>query len=445
MVRVPALVWIGLLIGVGLSAMPAFAGEDDAGRAFREGVVAFQGGDLQRSRVLLEQAAAMGYSTSALHYNLGVVYYRLERYDRAETEFERLLDTPHRDLARYNLGLIAKATGRTEQADRLFHEVANTAAEQKLRELARRQLDLQQRPVDDPMSWLLFASAGLGYEENLSLLPDTAPSEDNDTYHELVFYTRGPLADLDANPGTTSRIEAQASYYQRHYHHDRPYNTDALKGGLSWYADKGNVSRRIGVDQVYFWADSASRETHTGLYGDWRWSACTAGVSGRCQLTAEVTRVHPYEGYEAYRGMQYNATGQYRTGLGDWQGSISYELELNDRANFSTDTQYVDVSPSRHRFELGVDYAASRSLLVGGELAYRLSRYNDAYRFPVGSTFESGHRSDDRYAASLQMEYAFLSAWSVVFDATYERNESSLSQYSYDNRSYQLTLSYFLP
>ncbi|BES69815.1 hypothetical protein RE428_08330 [Marinobacter nanhaiticus D15-8W] len=434
-----------MLVGASLLASPAFAEQEDAGKTFREGVIAFQGGDLQRSRELLEQAAAMGYAASALHYNLGVVYYRLERYGRAETAFERLLDTPHRDLARYNLGLIAKATGRAARADRLFLEVANTATESNLRVLARRQLDLQKGPVDHATSWLLFASAGLGYEENLSLLPDTAASEDNDTYHELVLYTRGPLMNLDADMGSESRIEAQASYYQRHYHHDRPYNTDALKGGVSWYVDDGNASRRVGVDQVYFWADSASRETHTGLYGDWRWGTCTTGVSGRCQLKAEITRVHPFEGYEAYRGMRYNALGRYRADWGDWRGSASYELELNAREDFSTYTQYVDVSPARHKFELGVDYVATRNLLVGGALEYRLSRYEDAYRFPAGSTFESGERSDDRYAASLQMEYAFLAAWSVVLDATYERNESSLSQYSYENRSYQLTLSYFLP
>ena len=59
---------------------------------FRQGIVASKQGNHTEALTAFEQAKAKGLDSAALHYNLGVSYFRLGRYQEAEQAFLRLVD-----------------------------------------------------------------------------------------------------------------------------------------------------------------------------------------------------------------------------------------------------------------------------------------------------------------------------------------------------------------
>ncbi|WP_148312763.1 tetratricopeptide repeat protein [Marinobacter similis] len=160
-----------------------------AKQQMRAGITAFQNNNLEQARKLLE-AAATKLDSRALTYNLGVLYYKLGEYDLAENEFRQLLDTKQHGLAFYNLGLVALAQDNPRKARSAFRNAAIEGAEDKLGKLARAQLkDLGEIPP--PSQWQGLISLAGGYEENIGLFPDTAPSSVDDTFLESVGVVSG--------------------------------------------------------------------------------------------------------------------------------------------------------------------------------------------------------------------------------------------------------------
>jgi len=115
---VAVLIRLVLLTGVlSIMSVPVVTAEPMSPKEqFIAGVEAFKKGELERSRELLVAAWNQGVDTTALHYNLAVVHFKLGDHQRAEAHFGRLLDTEHRDLALYNLGLVARADDRESKA-----------------------------------------------------------------------------------------------------------------------------------------------------------------------------------------------------------------------------------------------------------------------------------------------------------------------------------------
>ena len=80
---------------------------DPADRYFEIGVRAAQKQQYQVALKAFVQAKSAGLDSPELHYNLGVVYYKLERFDKAASNFKRLIQNPeYSAVAFYNLGLV---------------------------------------------------------------------------------------------------------------------------------------------------------------------------------------------------------------------------------------------------------------------------------------------------------------------------------------------------
>ena len=79
---------------------------------------------------------------TALHYNLGVTYYKLQQYEKAREEFETLTKDPKSaTLAHYNIGMVALAQGQKSAARRQFQMASRKAMDEKLRALADERLE----------------------------------------------------------------------------------------------------------------------------------------------------------------------------------------------------------------------------------------------------------------------------------------------------------------
>lgn len=441
---------IGLLLCVALAPLPVLAegsssAQEDGRQPLQAGIAAFNRGDLEQARSLLEAASAHGLDSSALHYNLGVVYYRLELYELSREQFQTLLGTSHEDLARYNLGLVAQAQGGHDQEARSwFQKVAENAQQKKLRRLARLQLQsgaIASAPA--PRSWLGFAALTTGYEDNLALLPDSAASDQSDSFSELVLAGQGPVLELADSASATNTLHLSGSLLRRHYHTESDFSSDAARLGLAWVSRGSLVRREIGLQQSYFRVGADSRELHSSLVLRYRRDHCGGDVSGsRCKLSLTASRVSPFSGFEAYEGMRYRARAGYRRDWNNWRASGRLGLEFNNRDDIRDGDQFVSVSPRRQEVSLGLDYLGWRTWTLGAELGYRYSDYPDAYRLASDPDRESGRRRDHRYSAELTADYVLSAAWTVTGLASYRENESSLKQYRYTNQVYQVSLEY---
>ncbi|WP_404367892.1 hypothetical protein [Marinobacter sp.] len=403
---------------------------------------AFNQGDLTRARLLLEQALSKGLESASLRYNLGVVYYRLELYDRSREQFRILLDTPHRDLALYNLGLISQAEEDHRQARDYFTEVAEHAEQEKLRKLALLQLEDQADTRVFPAPWSGFASLGPGYEDNLALLPDDAATDLSDTFNDGFVVAAGPLWELNGRADRADSINLSGSAFRRHYHSESDYSNDALQAAVSWVS-RGRTDRyQFGLQQSWFRIGGENREFHTTLDLKYRKAGCLGVAGGRCDLGANLSLVNPSDGFEAYEGTRYFFQGGYLYQWDQWEAHSRIRLEFNDRDDLRQGDQFISVSPRRQELEAGLDFHGFGQLSVGGWLGFRYSDYPDDYELLEASGVEAGRRTEQRYSVSLRSDYALSSQWSVSAEAIYRRNDSSLEQFTYDNYITQLSLGY---
>ncbi|TDT39434.1 tetratricopeptide repeat protein [Halospina denitrificans] len=401
---------------------------------FRAGVEAFQAGELKRSRALLEAAWEGGVDTTALHYNLGVVYYKLGEYQRAEAHFGRLLDTSQRDLALYNLGLVARADSRESKARAYFRQVAEEAERDALRRLAHSRLDTREekkapeKPAP-PLQGVVSLSAG--HEDNISRLPDTGPSQLSDSFSDALLALRGEL----------SALEVSAAAYRRHYHSESDYSADFGRLGLAWVNQSGERQTRIGLKQAYLRFGGESRQWQSTLEMDYRLNNCLTTASDRCTLNLEGTHITPYTGFSSREGERYRATASYKQRRNNWEGSLRYRAELNERKDLETDRIFISHSPRRHGLFSELAYQGFSQLSLGGEIGYRYSNYPDDFR--LGST-ASGHRWDHRYELGFTADWALGAAVRLKGEAIYTRNDSSLERFDYGSRRFQLSLRYRL-
>lgn len=422
----------------------AAASLDSARSMMKEGVAAFSEGDTTRARSLLEQALAQGLDSHPLRYNLGVLYYHLELYGLAREQFQKLVDTRHRGLALYNLGLIAQAEKNHLQARDYFGQVARQAEQEKLRRLARLQLEGQDTTVIFPRPWSGFLSLGMGYEHNLALLPDSAATDVSDTFNDLLLVATGPVWELGSRESRADSINLSGSAFRRHYHSEADYSNDAAQVGVSWVSRGGADTYQLGLQQSWFRVGGESREAHSTLEVRYREAGCLAIDTGRCSLRANVSWVSPSEDFAAYEGARYLLQGGYRYRWGEWRGHSRVRLELNDRQDLRQGEQFVSVSPRRQELEAGAEYLGFWPLSIGATVGLRYSDYPDAYELVAGPGLESGRRVDRRYSLSFTADYSLSANWLVSADVSYLANESSLDQYTYNNQVIQFSLDYLL-
>ena len=83
--------------------------------------------------------AAAGFDRPILHYNVGIVSYKLGEYESAEGSFRRAAANPDlAAIATYNLGLTYRRLGRLSDAGAAFRSAANASRNRELADLASR-------------------------------------------------------------------------------------------------------------------------------------------------------------------------------------------------------------------------------------------------------------------------------------------------------------------
>lgn len=325
-----------------------------------------------------------------------------------------------------------------------FRQVLDSAGQEKLRRLAARQLQsLTRHQPPAPTQWRGFASLSGGYESNLALRPDSVASDLSDGFTDLLLAGQGPVLVLDESRGPTEEIQLSASVYRRHYHAERDFSSDVAQLGVSWISRDELQRYEVGVEQRYFRVGGDSRESHTSMLLEYQRDHCASqGFDGRCRLSLTASYVRPFDGFEPYEGMRYQALASYLHRWSRWQASGHLGLAFNHRDDATEGDQYASLSPRRQEVGVALTYTGWAAWAVGGGLGYRYSDYPDPYRITPGADWESGRRVDHRYTAELTAEHALSGAWTVTAAASFRHNDSSLKQYRYDNRVYRIGVDY---
>lgn len=132
--RLLACCWIAL-------AATTVAAQPAGSALLQTGNTLFRSGQYAEARDRYEEALATGLDTPLLHYNLGVAYYRLGNFQKAELALMRAAEDPTlAALATYNLGLATLAAGWPEVAASRFESVASLTSDRRLIGLADRAL-----------------------------------------------------------------------------------------------------------------------------------------------------------------------------------------------------------------------------------------------------------------------------------------------------------------
>lgn len=126
---------------ISLSFIPFLAAGQAAAQSasalFAEGNALVRSGVYRTALLRYREAAAAGLDSPLLHYNLGVVNYKLGEFESAAEEFARAAADPGlASMATYNRGLAQRASGDSTAAEQAFAAVAETADERELRRLA---------------------------------------------------------------------------------------------------------------------------------------------------------------------------------------------------------------------------------------------------------------------------------------------------------------------
>lgn len=415
-----------------LATTPALAATDTttAREQMRAGIAAFQNNDLERARQLLE-AAATQLDSRALTYNLGVLYYQLGEYPLAERMFRQLLDTKQRGLAFYNIGLVALAQDNPRKARIAFRNAAAIAsAEDNLGKLARAQLD-KLGELPPPSQWLALLSVAGGYEENIGLFPDTAPSSLDDSFIESVNVVSG-------YPWRSGRdaLKTQLQLYGRHYTDEQDFNTHLARLDTAWERTLSGYRFSLGVGGDQLWRGGSTQERRARLSGELTTRACQLGSeSASCTVKIDAEQVYADTRLDAYDGQHYRLDLRYRAKLADWRGDVRYRLDYDDRDNFDTGREYYSVSPLGQTLKLGLGYALTEALELGTSVGYRLNYYRDKNRLQVPEGLLVINRRDHRLTLGLDGEYRFNDTLSMALNLQWVDNDSNIARYDYDKRT----------
>ncbi|MET0068947.1 MAG: tetratricopeptide repeat protein [Candidatus Thiodiazotropha sp.] len=400
---------------------------------FQEAMRAYKAGDYAQARAGFERAESLGMAKPALYYNLGVVYFQLEQWEKAFAAFRKTANYPKMaPLAYYNLGLVERRQNHIETAREWFERTLETSRDAKLSRLAEHALANLPRKRS---SWNSFLSIGLGYDDNVALENDSlaVASEESDSFYELFGFTQGLLSgnhdegvlfrgslfgDFYAELSDYSLVELNLGLYKRF-----PMQAWTSEGGI--YA----TSSTLGGDP-YLSSGNLVFDTRRGI---------TDGMTLRFRLRLKSIRAldSRSEGLEG-SAFDLRTEGILAPDHAKWRIRSYYQLELNDRDDIETSTTFTSLSPTRHSLYLDYrrDLATDWQLKASG--SYRRSRYGDDNVDSAGMTET---RIDKRKSLALELNRRRI--WrdlQLALEYRYTDNDSSIASYSYNRNSLLINL-----
>ncbi|MBT8448187.1 MAG: tetratricopeptide repeat protein, partial [Gammaproteobacteria bacterium] len=192
---------------------------------FELGTQAFKSGENETAVRYFESAMKQGMNSVSLQYNLASSYYKVGRYEDAKKLFKLTYKTDAmRDLADYNLGLIALKQKQWQLAREYFTSVVNSGRDKKLTKISQQQLKLLSKGEKRSK---VTAFANFGYDDNVVSVSSESALNESDSFYDVYA-----AADYLVAGKRDNGWIANASVYMLDYSDLDSANLDLLGLGL---------------------------------------------------------------------------------------------------------------------------------------------------------------------------------------------------------------------
>lgn len=387
-------------------------------RDFRAGITAFKTGNYSQAIADFERARNKGKHSSDLYYNLGVSYYHNGQYERSEQAFTHLLRDPKfRQLASYNLGLVALAKQQKQNALRWFRRAANMHDDNKVTALANRMITANTMHSSQPrISGML--SLGYGHDSNVTLASTGSPTQKSDNYSELFGFISIP----------TGKLLINASIFDQRYSTVHAADFTQLSAGALYPLKRG---RWLLLPGIYLNRDYLNSASFISLANLQFSASKPMFTQGRLQLRYRYSYIsadNPTYNYLQGNRQQFTVQASNPTPWG--QLRLRYQLELNNRQNLAN----ANYSPTRHSLNARLKQKHEHGWQTSETLSWRNSQYGTA-----GTVT----RKDTLYKVKLNASTRLSGNWHGGFRYTYSDNQSNLSNESYTRNDIMAYLNWF--
>ena len=389
---------------------------------FKLGVESFKAGDNAAAATYFESAMKQGMDSVSLQYNLASSYYKLGRYEESKKYFKLVNQTEAmRDLAEYNLGLIAIKEKDGTLARRYFKSIASTGKDKKLIKLSKKQL-MALSPEED--RWNAYLSSHIGYDDNISSVSGDSVLDIADTFYDLFASVDFLITGRRMNGWVADASLFGINYRETETSDEEQYTLGIKKAILlqDW-----DTSARLSFTKSTYGGADFQRITKLDIKG-----RKPISKSGRFYLRYRYEDIKSDNTlYDYLEGWRQRARVEYRSYSVKNIKQIYYELELNNRGELVTDTFAYDYSPTRHTVR-GIYTHIIKRWWLTGDLSYRFSDYE------ASSTVD---REDNQWKLALSADYYFDRTFKFTTSVQYTDNASSVDRYSYDKSIIKIGLS----
>jgi len=350
----------------------------------------------------------------ALQYNLASSYYKVGRYADAKKYFEQLKQTDEmRDLAEYNLGLIAIKEKDGSLARRYFSSVVSSGRDEKLIKLSKQHLDALVKKED---RWKSNITFNLGYDNNISSVSGDSVLDRADNFYEL-FASTDLLISGSRMDGWSAAAYLYGIKYSEYGSNDQNIFSLGLKRAIR-LAD-WDTSAQLNLSKSTYGGDDFQTITRLDITG-----RKPISKRDRIYLRYQAEDISSDQAiYDYLAGWSQRGRIGYRNYSENDIKQIYYELELNDRGELITSTGSYDYSPTRNTIRGRYTYILNKKWWLIGDLAYRTSD------FEASPTVD---RKDKQWKLNLFADYHIDRTSKLTTQYQYIDNTSTMEQYNYD-------------
>ena len=383
----------------------AHAYSEEAERQFKSGSSAFQAGDYAAALMAYQAAVNQGMSGPAVHYNIGVAAFRLGRHAHAERAFKEVARTPAMaGLAYYNLGLVASRRGDEQTATRWFSMVEQATEDERLRNLAARQLGKPAPPPPPDHNWLAYAALGAGHDDNVALVSNSdvlGISGTEDTFIETQLALSAPL-------DRPWRLDAGLSYVD--YQQLDTFDQLGVSGGGRYGWRTGDWRHDAGLQLTYSLLDGEGFENRRTLL-----LQTTNRALGDARLRLRY-RFHDIEGLNDFSGLsgrRHDAGARINWSRRSWDFGAEFSFDVGD---------YDDPALSATRRRLGIEI--QRSFSAGWAVLFEASQRHSDYDL-------DSNGSEARTELALSLNKSFGTRWRLILRHAYTDNVADVPDFDY--------------
>lgn len=402
-----------LLIALGalFIAMSAHADE------WADGNAAFERGDYAAALGFFEAARDSGITGPAVHYNIAICQYELERYEDAGETFVFIAREYPRmaGLAEYNLGLVAQRMGDTIAAAGHFLRAYRLSRDNEtIRVLASNQL-AEIEPESEPApSWTGALGVRAGYDDNIALRDTTGIP--------LGVTTESPMLDIFASvarpfSGQSGGWRFEGSVYGVRYFDADDFDQDEISAGAvyEWRPGSWRVVAGPYAGAGWLGGDAFDRRIGLGVQG-YR----SLGDNGSVNLAYYYDDISEGDDiFDGINGERHSIVARLR-----WYSTDGRRLLVRLRHE-DNDRRDPGVSPTRTGASVDYRFLPDTGWGFEAGASYRGSRFSDV----------AVSRTEKLASLRGALTRYLVRDWILLVEYRYSDNDSSDPTFSYDRNS----------